>query len=42
MQEINENVLGLLAEKEFPKLGALLKEMNSADLAELFEELSEE
>ena len=42
MQEIIENVLELLEQKEFPKLGALLKEMNPADVAELFEELPED
>ena len=42
MQEIIENVLELLEQKEFPKVGLLLKEMNPADVAELFEELPEE
>ena len=39
MQETIEKVLELLEQKEFPKMGALLKEMNPADVAELFEEL---
>ena len=39
MQEIIEKVLELLEQKEFPKMGVLLKEMNPADVAELFEEL---
>lgn len=42
MQKIIENVLELLEQKEFPKVGLLLKEMNPADVAELFEELPEE
>ncbi|MBQ2667549.1 MAG: magnesium transporter [Clostridia bacterium] len=42
MQEFNEKVLELLEERKFPQLGALLKEMNPADVAELFEELPRE
>lgn len=42
MQEFNEKVLKYLEEREFPKLGHLLKEMNPADVAELYEELPEE
>lgn len=42
MQEFNEKVLKYLEEREFPKLGLLLKEMNPADVAELYEELPEE
>ena len=42
MQEKIEMILELLEQKEFPKLGALLKEMNPADVAELFEELPRE
>ena len=42
MQEKIELILELLEQKEFPKLGALLKEMNPADVAELFEELPRE
>ncbi|MGN0478176.1 MAG: magnesium transporter [Hominenteromicrobium sp.] len=42
MQEKMEIILELLEQKEFPKLGALLKEMNPADVAELFEELPRE
>jgi len=42
MQEFNEKVLKYLEEREFPKLGVLLKEMNPADVAELYEELPEE
>ena len=41
MQEINEKVLELLEQREFPKLGLLLKEVNPADVAELYEELPE-
>lgn len=37
-----EKVLSLLEEKDFPELGALLKEMNPADVAELFEDLPRE
>ncbi len=42
MQEFNEKVLNYLEQREFPKLGVLLKEMNPADVAELYEELPEE
>ena len=42
MQEKLEIILELLEQREFPKLGALLKEMNPADVAELFEELPRE
>ena len=42
MQEFNEKVLKYLEEREFPKLCVLLKEMNPADVAELYEELPEE
>lgn len=37
-----EKILELLEQKEFPALGALLKEMNPADVAELFEDLPRE
>lgn len=37
-----EKILELLEHKEFPQLGALLKEMNPADVAELFEDLPRE
>ncbi len=37
-----EKILELLEQKEFPQLGALLKEMNPADVAELFEDLPRE
>lgn len=39
MQEKIETILELLEQREFPQIGALLKEMNPADVAELFEEL---
>ncbi len=42
MQEFNEKVFEYLERREFPKLGLLLKEMNPADVAELYEELPEE
>ena len=42
MQEKLEIILELLEQRDFPKLGALLKEMNPADVAELFEELPRE
>lgn len=42
MEEMIEKVLELLDEKEFPKLGAYLKEMNPADVAELFEEIPDD
>ncbi len=42
MEEMIGKVLELLDEKEFPKLGAYLKEMNPADVAELFEEIPDD
>lgn len=38
MLDILDKILELLENKDFPQLGNLLKDMNPADVAELFED----
>lgn len=42
MLDILDKILELLENKDFPQLGNLLKDMNPADVAELFEDLPRE
>ena len=42
MLDILDKILELLVNKDFPQLGNLLKDMNPADVAELFEDLPRE
>ena len=42
MLDILDKILELLENKDFPQLGSLLKDMNPADVAELFEDLPRE
>ena len=42
MLDTLDKILELLENKDFPQLGNLLKDMNPADVAELFEDLPRE